>query len=116
MINPGANWVSITDPVELLAFLKELKLTPKTFTEPKPLVYDGLYTKEPVPCKVVGYLDKSFIVIEVHGELHTIHIEHLKDMQIGSAAKLPVNDILETENLDIPESVGYEKNHELCLF
>ena len=68
MINPGANWVPITDPVELLAFLKELKLTPKTFTEPKPLLYDGIYTKKPVPCKVVGYLDKSFIVIVVKDE------------------------------------------------
>lgn len=109
MINPGANWVPITDPVELLAFLKELKLTPKTFTEPKPLLYDGIYTKKPVPCKVVGYLDKSFIVIEVHGELHTIHIEHLKDMQAGSTAKLPANDILETENSDIPENASRGK-------
>lgn len=34
MINPGANWVPITDPVELLAFLKELKLTPKPLLNP----------------------------------------------------------------------------------
>ncbi len=88
MISPAENWVRISNPNELLKFLKQLKLTPKSYTEPKPLIYTGSFTDTPVPCKVVGYLDQTFIVIEVNGELHSIHPEHLKDMQAGASTKL----------------------------
>ncbi len=88
MICPTDGWIRISDPNELLEFLKRLTLTPKSYTEPKPLIYTGIFTETPVPCKVVGYLDKTFIVIEVNGELHSIHPEHLKDMQVGASSKL----------------------------
>lgn len=86
-IVPPDGWNRITDPDELLAFSKQLKLTPKTFTEPKPLIYKGAFTKEPMPCRLVGYVDRHFVVIEVAGQLHTIHPDHLLDMQSSSGAK-----------------------------
>lgn len=90
-IAPPDGWSRITDAGELLAFPKQLKLTPKTFTEPKPLVYSGAFTKEPVPCRLVGYVDKSFVVIEVSGQLHTIHSEYLRELQTGSSTKGQLN-------------------------
>lgn len=90
-IAPPDGWSRITDAGELLAFSKQLKLTPKTFTEPKPLVYSGAFTKEPVPCRLVGYVDKSFVVIEVSGQLHTIHSEYLRELQTGSSTKGQLN-------------------------
>lgn len=87
MISPADGWHRITDPKELLAFSKQLKLTPKTFPEPRPLVYTGAFTNEPVPCKLVGYVDTTFVVIEVAGQLHKIHPEYLLDMQSSSEAR-----------------------------
>lgn len=98
MIRPADGWVRISDPNKLLEFLKQLKLTPKTSVEPKPLIYTGLFTKTPVPCKVVGYLDKTFIVIKVNGELHSIHPEHLKDMQVGASTKLSSMEMLSADS------------------
>lgn len=86
-IAPPDGWNRITDAGELLAFSKQLKLTPKTFTEPKPLIYTGVFTKEPVPCRLVGYVDKHFVVIEVAGQLHTIHPDHLLEMQSTPEAR-----------------------------
>lgn len=86
-ITPPDGWNRITDAGELLAFSKQLKLTPKTFTEPKPLIYIGVFTKEPVPCRLVGYVDKHFVVIEVAGQLHTIHPDHLLEMQSTPEAR-----------------------------
>lgn len=85
MITPADGWHRFTDPEELLAFSKQLKLTPKTFTEPKPLIYKGIYTDYPTPCKLVGYTGNSFVVIETSDGLHTIHAEYLREMQAGSA-------------------------------
>ena len=90
-IAPPDGWSRITDAGELLAFSKQLKLTPKTFTEPKPLIYTGAFTKEPVPCRLVGYVDKHFVVIEVAGQLHTIHSEYLRELQTGSSTKGQLN-------------------------
>lgn len=87
MITPADGWHRITDPEELLAFSKQLKLTPKTFTDPKPLIYTGAFTNEPVPCKLVGYVDTTFVVIEVAGQLHKIHPEYLLDMQSSPEAR-----------------------------
>lgn len=87
MISPADSWHRFTDPEELLAFSKQLKLTPKTFTEPKPLVYTGVFCDEPTPCKLVGYVDQTFVVIEVAGQLHTIHPEYLLDMQSSPEAR-----------------------------
>ena len=64
MITPNT-WVSVSDPEELLALSKKLKLTPKTFTEPKPLIYNGFFVDSPASCKLVGYKDDSFVVIDV---------------------------------------------------
>lgn len=84
MITPRDDWHRFTDPEELLAFSKQLKLTPKTFTEPKPLIYKGIYTDHPIPCKLVGYAENSFVVIETADGLHTIHAEYLREMQTGA--------------------------------
>ena len=86
-IAPPDGWTRITDADELLAFSKKLKLTPKTFAEPKPLVYTGQLTQEPVPCRLVGYADKPFIVIEISGHLHCIHPDLLLEMQSASGSK-----------------------------
>lgn len=87
LISPPDNWTRITDPDKLLEFSKELKLTPKTFIEPRPLVYIGHFTQEPQPCKLVGFVDKISVVISIAGQLHTIHPEYLLDMQSSSTAK-----------------------------
>lgn len=114
MICPTDGWVRITDPTELLEFLKQLKLTPKTFTEPKPLIYDGVFVKSPTPCNVVGYLDETFVVIEVNGELHSIHAEHLKDMQAGASSKLAANqNILNYVCFDIETTGKNQKTDEI---
>lgn len=86
MITPNT-WVSVSDPEELLALSKKLKLTPKTFTEPKPLIYNGFFVDSPTSCKLVGYKDDSFVVIDVNGQLHTIHIDCLLDMQSSTRSK-----------------------------
>ncbi|WP_418690501.1 exonuclease domain-containing protein [Agathobaculum sp.] len=86
MITPNT-WVSVSDPEELLALSKKLKLTPKTFTEPKPLIYNGFFVDSPASCKLVGYKDDSFVVIDVNGQLHTIHIDCLLDMQSSTRSK-----------------------------
>ena len=54
MITPNT-WIEVSDPEELLALSKKLKLTPKTFTEPKPLIYNGFFVDSPASCKLVGY-------------------------------------------------------------
>ena len=41
----------------------------------------------PASCKLVGYKDDSFVVIDVNGQLHTIHIDCLLDMQSSTRSK-----------------------------
>lgn len=86
-ISPPQGWHRISDPDELLDFSKQLKLTPKTFTEPKPLIYTGTCTPEPTPCRLAGYVDRFAVVIEISGALHMIHPEYLLDMQSSPEAR-----------------------------
>ena len=109
-IAPPDGWSRITDADDLLAFSKQLKLTPKTFTEPKPLIYTGAFTKEPLPCKLVGYVDKSFVVIEVNGQLHTIHSEYLREFQTGSTSKIPLSKVVYT-CIDIETTGIHDSDH-----
>lgn len=107
MISPVDSWHRFTDPEDLLAFSKQLKLTPKTFTEPKPLIYKGIYTDHPTPCKLVGYTGNSFVVIETSDGLHTIHAEYLREMQTGSAKNQ--SNVESYTCIDI-ETTGIEQN------
>lgn len=80
MIAPPENWHKIQDDTERLAVCKKYKLITPTKTELKDFYYKGLYTDEPTICKVVGY-DEKLLVIEINGELHSIHPDYLLQMQ-----------------------------------
>lgn len=80
MITPPENWHRIQGDLERLEVCKKYKLVAPTKTEFKDIYYKGIYTDEPVVCKVVGYAD-TLLVIEVNGELHSIHPDYLLQMQ-----------------------------------
>jgi DNA polymerase-3 subunit epsilon len=76
-------WQAFSSPEEQLTYLKEHKLTPKTFTAPKELYYAGIYQSQPVICTVEGYVDNYTAVIKVGDEYHCIHPDYLLEMQSG---------------------------------
>lgn len=83
MINPKNEWTQFENRGEALEKLREFGLVTEKAKEIKSFMYKGIYTDEPVECKVVGYSLKNDygVVIEVSGELHNIHHSYLKDMQ-----------------------------------
>ncbi len=80
MIQPPENWHKIQNDAERLEVCKKYKLVAKTKDELKEFFYKGLYTESPTACQVVGYYD-NLLVIEVNGELHSIHPDYLLQMQ-----------------------------------
>lgn len=80
MIQPPENWHKIQNDEERLDVCKKYKLIAKTKNELKEFFYKGLYTEFPTICQVVGYSD-NLLVIEVNGELHSIHPDYLLQMQ-----------------------------------
>ncbi len=83
------HWTPFATPEERLDYLKEHKLTPKTYTAPKELVYAGIDAAEPVPCTAEGTAGGYTLVIRVGEELHCIHPDYLAEMQTKRRREAP---------------------------
>ena len=81
MINPKREWRKFESLEEKIEVLKELKLISPKANEVKTLYYKGAYTKDAVECDVVGIIDNNEIILDINGELHSIHPDYLIDMQ-----------------------------------
>lgn len=45
-------------------------------------LYKGVYTSDPLKCKVIGYQSNHTVIIEIEdGRVHSIHPAYLKKMQ-----------------------------------
>lgn len=83
MINPS-NWTPFPDEATKIAYLKDLKLYPKSAKTSTALCYCGYYSNfEPQICDVLGYADSCTLVIQVGESLHCIHPECLAEMKLG---------------------------------
>ena len=81
MINPKRTWRKFESQEEKIEILKELKIISPKASEIKDLYYKGAYTKDAVECDVVGIVDNNEIILDIKGELHSIHPDYLLDMQ-----------------------------------
>ena len=81
MINPKREWRKFESSEEKIEVLKELKLISPKANEVKTLYYKGAYTENAVECDVVGIVDNNEIILDINGELHSIHPDYLLDMQ-----------------------------------
>ncbi|WP_195964864.1 3'-5' exonuclease [Clostridium cuniculi] len=81
MINPKRKWRKFESQEEKIEILKELKIISPKASEIKDLYYKGAYTKDAVECDVVGIVDNNEIILDINGELHSIHPDYLLDMQ-----------------------------------
>ena len=81
MINPKRKWRKFESQEEKIEILKELKIISPKASEIKELYYKGAYTKDAVECDVVGIVDNNEIILDINGELHSIHPDYLLDMQ-----------------------------------
>ena len=81
MINPKRKWRKFESQEEKIEILKELKIISPKASEIKDLYYKGAYTKDAVECDVVGIVDNNEIILDIKGELHSIHPDYLLDMQ-----------------------------------
>lgn len=81
MISPKREWKKFESEDEKISFLKELKIVSPKATEIKTLYYKGAYTKDAAECDVVGMVDKNEIILDINGELHSIHPDYFLDMQ-----------------------------------
>lgn len=81
MINPKREWRKFESSEEKIEVLKELKLISPKANEVKTLYYKGAYTENAVECDVVGVVDNNEIILDINGELHSIHPDYLLDMQ-----------------------------------
>lgn len=81
MINPKREWRKFESSEEKIEVLKELKLISPKANEVKTLYYKGAYTEDAVECDVVGIVDNNEIILDINGELHSIHPDYLLDMQ-----------------------------------
>lgn len=81
MINPKRKWRKFESQEEKIEILKELKIISPKASEIKELYYKGAYTKDAVECDVVGIVDNNEIILDIKGELHSIHPDYLLDMQ-----------------------------------
>ena len=81
MINPKRKWRKFESQEDKIEVLKELKIISPKANEIKTLYYKGAYTKDAVECDVVGIVDNNEIILDINGELHSIHPDYLIDMQ-----------------------------------
>lgn len=95
MIKPSDGWTPFLSAEEQLNWLKFHRLTPKTYTEPKRLFYDGNYCDRAYECTVVGHIDNRAAIIHVNGQLHSIHPDYLLEMQAGKSKELKAKQIQE---------------------
>lgn len=95
MIEPQAHWHPFQSNDEMIEYLKNHQLLSQKATEAKPFYYRGEFSAELLPCQVVGWQDAVFAVIRVDGKLHSIHPDHLADMQ-PKKAELQALDVTAT--------------------
>ena len=81
MISPKREWRKFESQEDKIEVLKELKIISPKANEVKTLYYKGAYTKDAVECDVVGIVDNNEIILDINGELHSIHPDYLVDMQ-----------------------------------
>ena len=81
MISPKREWRKFESYEDKITVLKELKIISPKANEVKTLYYKGAYTKDAVECDVVGIIDNNEIILDINGELHSIHPDYLIDMQ-----------------------------------
>ncbi|WP_195989449.1 3'-5' exonuclease [Clostridium sp. D53t1_180928_C8] len=81
MINPKREWRKFESHEDKIEVLKELKLVSPKANDIKTLYYKGAYTQNAVECDVVGIVDNNEIILDINGELHSIHPDYLLDMQ-----------------------------------
>ena len=81
MISPKRQWRKFESQEDKIEVLKELKIISPKANEIKILYYKGAYTKDAVECDVVGIVDNNEIILDINGELHSIHPDYLIDMQ-----------------------------------
>ena len=81
MISPKREWRKFESYEDKITVLKELKIISPKANEIKTLYYKGAYTKDAVECDVVGIVDNNEIILDINGELHSIHPDYLIDMQ-----------------------------------
>ena len=81
MISPKRQWRKFESQEDKIEVLKELKIISPKANEIKTLYYKGAYTKDAVECDVVGIVDNNEIILDINGELHSIHPDYLIDMQ-----------------------------------
>lgn len=74
-------WFPFPSEEKRLDYLKEHKLTPKTYKEPKPLFYSGIYAEGTEVCTAEGLVNENTLVIKVGDEYHCIHPDYLLEMQ-----------------------------------
>lgn len=83
------SWSPFSSEEKRLDYLKEHKLTPKTYKEPKPLFYNGIYAEGTEVCTAEGLVDENTLVIRVGEEYHCIHPDYLLEMQGKKSAPAP---------------------------
>lgn len=93
-VPPQGPWTRISEPQELLDYLKRYELTPETASAPRQLYHIDI-SGDVLPCKVVGYVSQWNTVIEVAGKLGCIDPRYLREM--NSSARYCVFDV-ETPN------------------
>ena len=81
MINPKRECRKFESHEDKIEALKELKLVSPKANDIKTLYYKGAYTENAVECDVVGIVDNNEIILDINGELHSIHPDYLLDMQ-----------------------------------
>lgn len=81
MISPKREWRKFESQEDKIEVLKELKIISPKANEVKTLYYKGAYTKDAVECDVVGIVDNNEIILDINGNLHSIHPDYLLDMQ-----------------------------------
>jgi len=81
MLTPRREWIKFETLEEKLLKLKEFKIISQGAKEVKDLYYKGVYTEEFVLCDVEGYVDENEIILNIEGNLHSIHPDYFIDMQ-----------------------------------
>ncbi|MBY0754567.1 hypothetical protein K5V21_03760 [Clostridium sardiniense] len=82
MIYPKRAWKEFTSLDEKLTILRKLEIISPKSTEIKKLHYKGYYTNySTVECDVIGYADDNEIILNVNGQLHSIHPDYFVEMQ-----------------------------------
>lgn len=81
MLTPRREWKEFNSIEEKLLKLKEYKIISAGAKEVKDLYYKGAYTEDVDLCDVVGFVDENEIVLNINGNLHSIHPDYFIDMQ-----------------------------------